>query len=95
MNQDYSPKKRSDPLEEPAETPKKEVTRVEKPIKHSSFYPKKRSQKPAAKQIIYKDHSQKCPVCGKIFVPAPQHIYKNKKGIKVCSYTCARKCGGM
>lgn len=36
-----------------------------------------------------------CPVCKKKFYPAPQHIYKNKKGAKVCSYTCARKSGGM
>lgn len=36
-----------------------------------------------------------CPVCGKEFYPALQHVYKNSKGKKVCSYSCARKSGGM
>ena len=31
----------------------------------------------------------KCPVCGKEFVPAPQHQYKMERGKKlVCSYSC-------
>lgn len=35
----------------------------------------------------------RCPVCGKMFKPAPEHIYcieHNKKKL-VCSYTCTRK----
>ena len=34
-----------------------------------------------------------CPICGKMFKPAPEHIYsvgKNKKKL-ACSYTCVRK----
>lgn len=36
----------------------------------------------------------KCPVCGKNFVPAGQHMYKikTKRGRRmVCSYHCMRK----
>ena len=30
-----------------------------------------------------------CPVCGKVFLPAPQHIYKDKRSSKrVCSWGC-------
>lgn len=29
----------------------------------------------------------KCPVCGKLFFPAPYHTYK-VKGAKVCSWHC-------
>lgn len=30
-----------------------------------------------------------CPVCGKRFIPAPQHVYKQyKTKKKVCSWTC-------
>jgi hypothetical protein len=31
-----------------------------------------------------------CPVCGKIFIPAPYHAYHEQKvnGKLVCSYTC-------
>lgn len=37
--------------------------------------------------------SRKCPVCGKLFVPAPMHIYnaqmkKYSKKALVCSYGC-------
>ena len=35
----------------------------------------------------------KCPVCGKMYKPAPEHVYKigkNKKRL-VCSYNCMRK----
>lgn len=28
-----------------------------------------------------------CRKCGKLFIPAPQHIYKDHKGI-YCSWTC-------
>lgn len=28
-----------------------------------------------------------CSKCGKMFIPAPQHIYKDHKGI-YCSWTC-------
>jgi len=31
----------------------------------------------------------KCPVCKKLFIPAPQHVWK-VGGKKVCSYTCMR-----
>ena len=32
----------------------------------------------------------KCPICHKIFVPAPQHVYKtHSKTRLVCSYHCA------
>lgn len=30
-----------------------------------------------------------CPQCGKSFLPAPQHVYKNHKGNLVCSWSCA------
>jgi hypothetical protein len=31
----------------------------------------------------------KCPICGKIFVPAPYHAYRaNHKDALVCSYHC-------
>ena len=36
----------------------------------------------------------KCPVCGKTFVPAPYHVYKEAgraKTRKVCSYSCMLK----
>jgi hypothetical protein len=31
-----------------------------------------------------------CPICGKLFVPAPEHIYK-VKGAQVCSWSCVCK----
>ena len=32
----------------------------------------------------------KCPICGKMFVPAPEHAYHNYNGKKlVCSYKCS------
>ena len=34
-----------------------------------------------------------CSVCGKSFIPAPQHMYRAKGKIQ-CSYTCYRKAGG-
>lgn len=33
---------------------------------------------------------KKCPVCGKIYCPAPLHVYKANKRM-VCSYSCVRK----
>ena len=34
--------------------------------------------------------SVKCPICGKMFVPAPEHAYHTYNGKKlVCSYTCS------
>ena len=34
--------------------------------------------------------SVKCPICGKMFVPAPEHAYHNYNGKKlVCSYKCS------
>lgn len=29
-----------------------------------------------------------CPVCGKTFVSAPQHVYKDAFGYYICSYSC-------
>lgn len=31
---------------------------------------------------------EKCPVCGKIFIPAPFHYYKLKKRRLVCGWNC-------
>ena len=32
----------------------------------------------------------RCPICGKMFVPAPEHAYHNYDGKKlVCSYSCS------
>jgi hypothetical protein len=69
-----------------------------KPTPKWNWTPKEKSLQELRDSIpdIYKKSNQhKCPVCGKLFSPAPQHIYKNPKGVKVCSYTCARKSGGM
>ena len=34
--------------------------------------------------------SVKCPICGKTFVPAPEHAYHTYNGKKlVCSYKCS------
>lgn len=47
-----------------------------------------------AREALYSEEGReniydaKCPVCGKNFVPAPFHVYKNKKGKLVCSYHC-------
>ena len=35
-----------------------------------------------------------CPVCGKRFIPAPQHIYKDKGKI-YCSWTCYNHRGDV
>lgn len=38
-----------------------------------------------------------CPVCKKIFIPAPQHIYKERNkynGKLVCSFSCEGKTFG-
>ena len=35
----------------------------------------------------------KCKCCGKIFCPAPYHVYKDKKGL-YCSYSCYNKREG-
>lgn len=35
----------------------------------------------------------KCPICEKMFTPAPEHSYRIDEGVKcklVCSYTCMR-----
>lgn len=40
----------------------------------------------------------KCPICGKTFVPAPEHIYRDKRvwhGRFVCSYSCVLKSERM
>ena len=32
----------------------------------------------------------KCPICGKMYIPAPEHVYRNYNGQKmVCSYACS------
>lgn len=35
---------------------------------------------------------KKCPVCGKNFIPAPEHAYKTEGsyGVLVCTYSCMR-----
>ena len=34
--------------------------------------------------------SVKCPICGKMYIPAPEHVYRNYNGKKmVCSYACS------
>ena len=35
----------------------------------------------------------KCPVCGKLFLPAAEHVYKKEgyRGGLVCTYSCMRK----
>ena len=30
----------------------------------------------------------KCPICGKNFIPAAEHIYDNGADVSVCSWTC-------
>lgn len=43
--------------------------------------------------MVYNYGAKVCPVCGKSFVPAPQHVYKIHVGDndrKVCSWTCVR-----
>lgn len=80
---------------EPSPTP---PAAEKKPTPKWNWTPKEKSLQELRDSIpdIYrKDTSRECPVCGKIFTPAPQHIYKNPKGVKVCSYTCARRSGGM
>ena len=45
-------------------------------------------------RIITKCHLTECncPVCGKMFIPAPLHAYKSPKTrVKYCSWTCYRK----
>lgn len=34
-----------------------------------------------------------CPVCGKVFIPAPLHIYRDKRATsrRVCSWACVCK----
>lgn len=30
-----------------------------------------------------------CPICGKKFIPAPLHVYRDKRSMKrVCSWSC-------
>lgn len=45
------------------------------------------------KEDVYGLTEKKCPICGKKFVPAPQHVYKRKYGAGgrarwFCKYTC-------
>lgn len=47
---------------------------------------------PLLRGFVIKDTRVKCPVCGKLFLPAPQHSYKQyKTKIRVCTYSCALK----
>ena len=42
---------------------------------------------------VFSDRERKCPVCGKVFIVAPENIYKleiDKKKQDLCSYTCYR-----
>lgn len=41
----------------------------------------------------YAERSLVCPVCGKRFVPAPYHVFKEHRTSArlVCSWTCARR----
>ena len=40
--------------------------------------------------LNYKYDTRICPVCGKRFIPAPYHVYKDKRKEKyVCSYPCS------
>lgn len=38
-----------------------------------------------------------CPVCGKDFIPAALHVYKDKRAPykKVCSWSCVRRSEQM
>jgi YHS domain-containing protein len=41
----------------------------------------------------WKAGSKECPICGKTFYPAPEHLYKlviKGKTYHYCSYTCYR-----
>ena len=41
-------------------------------------------------EIKYRD--VKCPICGKNFIPAPLHVYRDRRNSKrVCSWTCVCK----
>lgn len=32
---------------------------------------------------------KECPICGKKFIPAPQHVYRDRRSTKmVCSWSC-------
>lgn len=33
-----------------------------------------------------------CPICGKVFVPAPYHIYKQRSGRTGHKYYCSYSC---
>lgn len=40
---------------------------------------------------VYGLTERKCPICGKVFFPAPMHVYKRMFGGKtkwLCSYHC-------
>jgi hypothetical protein len=41
---------------------------------------------------IYGLTEKKCPICGKMFIPAPMHVYKryykNGRAKWLCSYHC-------
>ena len=40
-------------------------------------------------EIFYSGREQKCPICGKMFIVAPFHIYKVNNRT-VCSWKCVR-----
>lgn len=51
-----------------------------------------------AEQVAAWMKTSTCPVCGKTFVPAPLHAYRDKRANTnklVCSYACMRKSERM
>ncbi len=41
-----------------------------------------------------KQKERRCPVCGKVFRPAPEHVWKigkDRENNYVCTYTCMRR----
>ena len=58
---------------------------------YRKFATEKKDRKPTIKE-------HECPICHKIFVPAPEHIYRDKRvwrGGFVCSYGCMLKSEQM
>lgn len=42
-------------------------------------------------KVHYIFEPRPCPECGKMFIPAPMHVYKNGLDDLVCTYTCMLK----
>lgn len=46
-----------------------------------------------ADESVYGITEKKCPVCGKIFIPAPLHVYKRNYGrVGRTKYLCSYHC---